>query len=337
MLITPPPGQVNLLRPSPLLRGLLSANMFVDLPIEPKQTFLHPWCNEKSMILVAGDRGVGKTWWVLSVLHAVASGGEFGPWKCPEPVPCLYLDGEMSQQDVIGRLQHLGVSRGNGLNNLFIFNEDYAHSMNLPPASLLDENWRENMRDVLKTMGIKLWAIDNLASLTPGADENSKQEWDPINRWLLSLRFEGITTIIVHHTGKSGKQRGTSAREDNLDVSIRLSVPSRYETLDGASFIASFVKHRVNASDLPLLEDVSFKMQTTANNRIVWHWQAAANETLRDVLRYIEEAHTGKEIAEIMNITPGRVSQLKGKAIRKGFLTKEGELTDRGRQYLFPH
>ncbi len=51
--------------------------------------------------------------------------------------------------------------------------------------------------NILITMGIKLWVVDNLASVAGGLDENSRQDWDPVNQWLLELRFAGITTMIL--------------------------------------------------------------------------------------------------------------------------------------------
>jgi len=106
------------------------------------------------------------------------------------------------------------------------------------------------MKGILKARGVKLWIIDNLASLASGIDENSKQDWDPINQWLLELRFAGISTIMLHHVNKVGGQRGTSAREDNLDVSVILKPPKNYTPEDGARFICHFSKARVKISEL---------------------------------------------------------------------------------------
>jgi putative DNA primase/helicase len=85
------------------------------------------------------------------------------------------------------------------------------------------------MKRIILTRGVKLWAVDNIASLASGIDENAKKEWDPINSWLLDLRFAGITTLLLHHTNKEGGQRGTSAREDNIDTSLILKQPADYE------------------------------------------------------------------------------------------------------------
>jgi putative DNA primase/helicase len=115
----------------------------------------------------------------------------------------------------------------------------------LPRANLIDDDWRKMMKALLLANGIKLWVADNIASLAPGIDENSKQEWDPVNQWLLELRFAGITTIFLHHANKDGGQRGTSGREDNIDISILLDWPSGYTGGDGCKFVAKFKKARL--------------------------------------------------------------------------------------------
>jgi hypothetical protein len=97
-----------------------------------------------------------------------------------------------------------------------------------------------------------------LASVAGGLDENSRKDWDPVNQWLLELRFAGITTIMLHHTGKGGAQRGTSAREDNLDCSIILKSPPDYSPEDGARFICHFSKARVRSADLVKIQDTQF-------------------------------------------------------------------------------
>ena len=46
--------------------------------------------------------------------------------------------------------------------------------------------------------------------------------------WLLELRRRGMTVLLIHHAGKSGDQRGTSAREDIMDTVISLRRPREY-------------------------------------------------------------------------------------------------------------
>ena len=86
-----------------------------------------------------------------------------------------------------------------------------------------------------------LLILDNIASLTPGLDENSKGDWDPINQWLISLRHLNVAVIFIHHSGKNAKSgsRGTSGREDALDCIIKLSRPEGYKPTQGCKFKSS--------------------------------------------------------------------------------------------------
>ena len=121
---------------------------------------------------------------------------------------------------------------------------NYALDLGLPRRNLLDPEWRGQLSEILISGGYKLFFVDNIASLTPEIEENAKQAWDVINQWLLELRFRGISAVPLHHAGKSGAQRGTSGREDNVDTSILLKRPADYQVTDGCRFICAFEKDR---------------------------------------------------------------------------------------------
>jgi len=197
---------------------ILTTQDFSAIQLKEKREFLDPWLKENSINLISGWRGSGKTWKALSILEAVADEKTFGPWKCKSSVPCLFLDGEMPQEDIQERIKGLRLDKSMK-NPLYIYSDAQANQYGLPRAHLAKESWRTKMKSLLIARHVKLWVIDNLASLASGLDENSRKDWDPINQWLLELRFAGIATIMLHHTNKDGGQRGTSAREDNLDIS----------------------------------------------------------------------------------------------------------------------
>jgi hypothetical protein len=50
------------------------------------------------------------------------------------------------------------------------------------------------------------------------AKENDADSWTPMQNWLLAQRRAGKSVLVIHHSGKSGAQRGTSRREDTLDT-----------------------------------------------------------------------------------------------------------------------
>lgn len=307
---------------------ILDDSKFVALDIPSKQTLLSPWLPEQSIILITGWRGVGKSWFVLFVLDAVTRQKSFGPWKADVSVPCLYLDGEMAAQDVIERME--GIGTGERKNPLYIYSDAYAAHMGAGRASLLDEKWRAGMKDFLIKKGVKLWAVDNVASLTPGIDENSKQEWDPVNRWLLDLRFAGISTLLLHHTGKGGQQRGTSGREDNIDCSIMLEKPTDYQVEDGARFIAHFAKHRIRTRDLSLIADTEFKVMDCGEEGMSYTWGDVKRQKKTQIIQMSDEGLTVTEIAKTLDVDKGYVSRIRQSAINDGILSKNGKLTQAG-------
>ncbi|MGO9622276.1 MAG: AAA family ATPase [Desulfobaccales bacterium] len=305
---------------------------FLKLDLKPKRSILHPWVSEYSIIMIYGPRGVGKTMLVIGLLDSITSGAPFGPWEMLTPCRCLYLDGEMPPQDTADRFKFL--ANGHRKEKLFIYSDAYANSLGIPGADLLNEEWRQAMKDILQKKRIRLWAVDNIASLAPGMDENSKQEWDPINKWFLDLRAAGITTVFLHHANKSGGQRGTSGREDNIDISVLLERPQNYTPEQGARFVAKFEKARIKHSDLHLIGDTEFSIETAEDGSYVWTFASVKKQTKVEVLRMLDEGMAAKDIASSLKITEARVSQIRGKALKDGLITETGKLTQSGFQWL---
>jgi len=310
--------------------AILEADSFTRLVIPPKQKIINPWLTEQSMVLVFGTRGIGKTWFGLSLFDAITRGTSFGPWEVETPVASLYVDGEMTCFDMKERLNALSKSaQVSRVAPLFVYNEGYALSLGLPRANLLSQEWRDVLKRDLLERKIKLVALDNLSSLTPGIDENAKQDWDQINQWLLDLRHLGISVILFHHTNKEGDQRGTSAREDNLDTSILLQHPSDYALSQGARFVVKFKKTRAPVTDLNLMGDNEFTL-THVKGCVEWRWKRVMGGNRDEILRMIDQGISQKEISKTLGIDKGYVSRVKSEAIRKGFLTRTGGLTSKG-------
>ena len=308
---------------------ILDSSKFAEIDMPAKQELLYPWLKEDSINLLSGWRGTGKTWLALGLLDAVTKGEPFGPWECKKSVPCLFLDGEMPASDIIERINALNLHLDRK-NPLYIYSDALANSFGLPRAHLANESWRTKMKSILLTRKIKLWVIDNLASLASGLDENSKKDWDPINSWLLELRFAGITTKMLHHVNKEGTQRGTSAREDNLDISIMLKTPRDFTPEDGARFIVHFTKARVPTKDLQLISDTEFKLIEDESGRYVWVWGNVRKENRKAVLELINDGMDQKTICETLDLSKGYVSKVRSKAIKDGYLSSKGELTQSG-------
>src|SRR5262245_47302939 len=78
-----------------------------------------------------------------------------------------------------------------------------------------------------------LLILHNISTLCRTGTENEAESWAPVQEWLLRLRREGISVILIGHDGKGGTQRGTSKKEDILDVVIQLERPGDYQMDQG--------------------------------------------------------------------------------------------------------
>ena len=187
-------------------------------------------------------------------------------------------------------------------------------------ANITNEGYREWIQQEMLKNKIKVFAVDNVSCLCPGLNENSKEDWDGINQWLIGLKHHGISTILIHHLGKDKiSARGTSGREDNIDVSIILKKPKNYKVTDKARFQVVFTKHRQDVEDPEAISDLEFKL-------INKKWEVNNSKTSAEerVLNLFHEGRLNQsEIAEDVGITKGQVSKLKNKLISTGQLDKE--------------
>ena len=165
---------------------------------------------------------------------------------------------------------------------------------------ILNETFRNAIFAICQDWGVKVIVLDNIGSLAPGADENDKSVWDPINQWLLQMRFAGISSIFIHHLNKKMEQRGTSSREDNVDISITLTSPKESRPEDGLRMIATFTKKRIPIEEYPKVEETEFQA-LKYGDQIQWTWKPAEVDLREKIKALSEEGLTTKEIAETVN------------------------------------
>ena len=311
-----------------LYHAVIEAKDFIALNIPPRKVHLAPWLIEASINMICGPRGIGKTMLAFSIIESVARGAAFGPWAAGESANVLYLDGELTMADISERTAYF--VQQNYLSKLYIYSDHYGNHLGLPSANLLDEDWRKAMKELLLDKNIKLWCVDNIASLAPGIDENSKKDWDPINKFFMELRFAGIGTAFVHHTGKEGQQRGTSGREDNIDISLMLDYPKNYSRENGCNFIAKFTKARIRHRDLYLIADTEFALFEDSQGSHVWTFNNVKTGNKFAILEMIDKGMTQKDIADSLGLDKSYVSRIKSQAEKDGYIGANGKLTQSG-------
>jgi hypothetical protein len=277
---------------------------------------------ERDIVLLYGWRGSGKTWFAMSLMNAIATGTKFGPWSVLKPVRCLYLDGEMAIDEMQRRSAAINKG-GKVIEPYWLYSGHYTTYRAFPHPDLESPKWRDEILDFMIRKKIKLWFIDNISSISLEAEKNA-ESWAPINRWLVDLRHYNISTIILHHMGKnrvSGQAtgRGTSKMEDNADLCIALDQPAKYTADMGCCFDMRFTKSRLKQSEMELIKPYFFTLEGDADKGdLMWTWKPSELETKKKVAELLSQGWSGKDIANQLEITGGRVSQIRKQLAAEG-------------------
>src|SRR5262249_29416367 len=169
----------------------------------------------------------------------------------------------------------------------------------------------------------RLIVVDNISTLVrSGGGENDAEAWIPVQTWALRMRREGRAVLFVHHTGKGGKQRGRSKREDVLDAVISLRRQGPYDPADGARFIVEFEKARhLHCDDTKAFEA---QLCTDQHGRQLWTTVDIEQSTVDRVIALHREGVTKvQDIADELEVNKSTVSRALRKAKAAGFIERE--------------
>src|SRR5215470_3916593 len=70
-----------------------------------RSSIISPWRPARGLAMIAGYRGIGKTFVAASVAYAIATGGALLGFLAPKPRKVLYFDGEMDLAELQGRFE----------------------------------------------------------------------------------------------------------------------------------------------------------------------------------------------------------------------------------------
>ena len=284
----------------------------------PERAKLFDWLPEGGIIMVYGPRGIGKTFFTLSLAGSLVSGAPFLKWGEPsKTVGVLIVDGEMALSDLRARFTKLLIQQP--VAPLQIISSEVAFAKTEHDINFVDDAQRDDILNILDAnKGIRLVIIDNISCLFSGLRESSKDDWEQVTPWLLAMRRRGVAVVLVHHAGKGGDQRGTSGREDMLDTVVRLDRVAGISN-DGARFIVRFTKSRGAYGDCVK----SFEASLDLDSPELWTWKPLEESNYERMLVLAGEGITSvTDMAEELGISKGMVSRLKKQGIDKGDLVR---------------
>lgn len=161
---------------------------------------------------------VGKSLLMLEVAAACATGQATLDGAATDPVSVVYLDMEMTEDDVRDRLVDLGYGAESDLTHL--------HYYLLPSLPPLDTDLGgAALEAIVINRNAQLVVIDTMARVIDG-EENSADTYKSFYRYTGSrLKRRGITYARLDHAGKDVDkgQRGSSAKVDDVDIVWRIT------------------------------------------------------------------------------------------------------------------
>ena len=299
-------------------KSFVSSRELEGLTIVPRKKIMSDWFREGDLGYIFGFRGVAKTWFALGLSTALSTGGKIGEWQANGEFQVAYLDSEMPAEDIRSRVIGLGL---NANDNFHLLNHELLFERTGKVVNVNNLTIQKAITRYCVENKIQVFVVDNLSTAAYGMRENEADSWEQMNRWLLELRREKISVVIIHHAGRAGNMRGTGKREDAAFWVIQLDDAKKdSDDRNGARFISRFTKSSRNTQlDVPSYE--WHFLTDFATNEV--HITCKLSEGLAVFHAVIDSGVTKpSEIAKVMGIQDYQVSRFAKKAIDQGWLER---------------
>lgn len=164
-----------------------------QLPHSETREYITGLLSEQDILLIHGGSGEGKSLFTLSLCHALACKDTFLDFPIVNrPPTILIIDGESTMQTLSKRLSLY--------KNKMIYMGLYVKNNVLKEAVEIREFFEGKTG---------LIVLDNVTCLT-SFDQNSQVEIESFKEFVMNLRNDGFTVIVIHHSNKAGNYAGTS-------------------------------------------------------------------------------------------------------------------------------
>ncbi len=163
------------------------------LPSSEAREFIAGLLSEQDVLLIHGASGEGKSLFTLSLCYSLACQETFLDFNIVNrPSTILIIDGESTMRTLSKRLDlygHKTIYMGMYVKNDVMKEEEEIKEFFEGKSGLV--------------------VLDNVTCLT-SFDQNSQTEIESFKGFVMRLRDDGFTVIVVHHSNKAGNYAGTS-------------------------------------------------------------------------------------------------------------------------------
>jgi KaiC/GvpD/RAD55 family RecA-like ATPase len=221
----------------------LSIGDFIGKNYPPQEYWVYPLVSKQTITQIWASPGVGKTLFSMELACSLANGQDFLKYKWVEetkPVPVLYVEGEMSAQQIQDRVCNITsryAEEGKEFNFDYLRIAPVQEQLNQHFDPLNEDLGRKRLELQLEQMKesfgqYPVLFLDNISCLT-SFQEKDGEAWITFMQWLIKLRARGYTIFFLHHATKEGStSSGSNMKERSVDIEIKLSEPTKEQKLD---------------------------------------------------------------------------------------------------------
>ena len=205
-----PPGKVQV-APSRYENRRVDIAALLAQPRRPTPWRCGQLVADRTLTVLGGKSGDGKSWLALGMAVGVARGVEVAGVPCAKGT-AIYVDAEMGAVMFVERLRDAGIGAEIELRD----------AMGLDVSKEHDLAW---LRGEIEATGAKLVVIDSLRRLVPSKSENDSDDMAPAVAALAKLaRDTGAAVLLVHHMGENTEKfyRGSTGIKDQCDALFAL-------------------------------------------------------------------------------------------------------------------
>jgi archaellum biogenesis ATPase FlaH len=186
------------------------------IKIEPSfEWIVEPLFSKGSLSVIVGASGSMKTYAMLHAGLCIAAGKQWLGFPTKQ-TPVLYVDEESGEERISLRIKQ--IVKGESLPDSFPFKFSPT-----PRLNFTQDEHVQLLRDQIVQYKFRLVIIDSMIDVIGDADENSANAINPVMMRLSQLAKETKAAIVlIHHTGKDSKYRGTSAIPGSVDLMLYL-------------------------------------------------------------------------------------------------------------------
>jgi hypothetical protein len=178
------------------------------------QWLIEPVLPKGRLVALYAAGKAGKSLLSLDMALALATGREILKRPAGPPEAVLYIDQEMTEDDLEERLDDLGYDPAtDDLTNLIYYQLQAFEPFDTPEGA-------GQLIQLVEEHKPSLLVFDTVARLVEGAENDADTYRNMYRESLQHLKALGITVLRLDHAGKKvGKgQRGSSAKNDDVDV-----------------------------------------------------------------------------------------------------------------------